>query len=203
MIARLRGTVVECTGNQIILDVQGVGYLLTCTSNLIGSLSSNEEVDVTVHTEVREDSIQLFGFSDLLEKRIFTLLTTVKGVGSKSGCEIVSRIDVRDLLRAIAGGDVGALQRIKGIGKKTAERIVVELKDKVAEFTQQSSLFAAQADGRQIEVQIIPPVGEAVEALCALGFPRSEADALVAKVDQSVISAANASEIVREALRFV
>jgi Holliday junction DNA helicase RuvA len=203
MIAYLRGVVREAAGSEVVLDVQGVGYSVFCTARLLGLLTAGEEVEITVHTDVREDSIQLYGFADLLEKRVFSLLTTVKGVGSKSASEIVSRIDVRELLRAIAGGDVGALQRIKGIGKKTAERIVVELKDRVGEFVQSAGPVKSDQSGLLIEVESAP-LSEAMEALCALGFPRSEAEMLVGKVDLDALAkGSDASAIVRQALRFV
>src|SRR3990167_1206675 len=125
MISRLRGTVIDSTLDTLTLDVQGVGYEIYPTSSCREALAVGEEADVVIYTDVKEDSITLYGFRDRLEKQAFLLLKTVKGVGSKSAADIISRLDKIALFRAIASGDLARLQSVRGVGKKTAERIVV------------------------------------------------------------------------------
>ena len=134
MINRLRGTVVEIEGDTAVLDVQGVGYAVSCTSSLLGSLSMEEEACIVTHTDVKEDSIRIFGFESKSERQLFRLLIRVSGMGPRSAVDVLSNVPARDLLRAIGLGDVQALMKIKGVGKKKAERIVVELKDLVTSF---------------------------------------------------------------------
>lgn len=199
MIAHLRGRVLEVAGPLLTLDVQGVGYEITCASSVVHKLEEGQELSLIVWTDVREDSIRLYGFGDKLEKQVFLLLTRVKGIGSKSALEVVSRVDKKELLRIIAAGDTARLQSIKGIGKKSAERIVVELKEKVAEY-------ALEGQAGRMGVELLPngPVSDAVEALEALGFSRAEAEKAVKAVQDNAPQAdSDASHLVKEALRFI
>lgn len=197
MIAQLAGTVDSIAGNSVIVDVQGVGYEVYCTSGFLMQTSTGSEVRVVVYTDVREDSIQLYGFADELEKQLFRLLISVKGVGARSGCEILSCVDTKRLLKIVAAGDLVSLQSVKGIGKKTAERIVVELKDKMSEFLAGS---AGLSSGLAVERVASSPADEAVEALCALGFSRGDAERAVGRIAQPT---AEAGDIVKEALQFI
>ena len=122
MIASLRGTVIELEGNL----VHGVGYQVFCTQAAAATLEINTEIKIVTYTEVREDAIRIFGFESKLEKQTFLLLTLVKGIGPKSALDVLSRIDAKTLLKIIAGGDVSKLKAVKGIGQKTAERVVVD-----------------------------------------------------------------------------
>ena len=134
MISYLRGTVFHQSGTSITLDVAGVGYELVCSTSCLEAIAGEDEVQIIVYTDVREDAIKLYGFVDQLEKQVFQLLLKVKGVGAKSASEILSQVDKHDLLRLIGSGDSSRLCTVKGIGKKTADRIVLELKDQVASF---------------------------------------------------------------------
>ena len=198
MISSLHGTVEDMTLDVVTLSVNGVGYEVTCTRGLGATLSTGDKASLIVHTDVKEDSIRLYGFKDKLEKQVFLLLIKVSGVGSKSAVEILSNIDKLELLRAIGSADTAKLQRVKGIGKKTAERIVVELKDKVAEFADQSS---AQRGAKPLDMP--QAVQDAMAAMMALGFSRRDAERAVTAVQSSHGSAGTSGDIVREALKFV
>jgi len=200
MIASLRGTVVHYSGTIAIIDVNGVGYEVYGSSACLARCVLGSEVLITIHTEVQEGMIRLYGFNDELEKQVFLLLTRVKGVGARSSSDIVSKVDKIELLRLIAAGDLEALQKIKGIGKKTAERIIVELKDKVGEYV----IEGRGGSSFVIELEVTTPFDEAIQALMALGFQRKEAEVAVKKVEQSApIGLVDAGAIVREALQFV
>jgi len=206
MIGRLIGEVVEIRGRALLLDVHGVGFEIECSRACIDPLRPGERVTVITYTEVREDAIRLHGFADLLERQVFLLLLKVKGVGVKSASELLSQIDKCDLLRLIGVGDVKGLSGVRGLGKKSAERIVVELKDRVAEFALVEREVAhnerrpRSARGGNVE-------GEAFAALCALGFSTEQArSALVRlKADTSIHVGlfTDAGSMVSAALRYV
>ncbi len=199
MIARLRGTVEEIAGGTVTLDVNGVGYEVACSATCVTQLEVGTAATVVVFTDIKEDSIKLYGFADTLEKQVFLLLTRVKGLGAKSASDIVSRVDKRELLRTIGAGDVARLQEVRGVGKKTAERIVVELKDKVAEF-------ALEREEPSTRRGAGGPFDEALAALQALGFSAREAEQALARAKADVaglVSATESGEVVRHALRFV
>ncbi len=199
MISMLRGTVHHVSGKALTLDVHGVGYEVLCSTACLEGCVMGSEVSVVVHTEVKEDLIRLHGFADHLEKQVFLLLMRVKGVGAKSSSDIISHVDKVELLRIIAAGDIEGLQRIKGIGKKTAERIVVELKDKVGEYVVEGQL-GGRTDERPVQANAFY---DAIEALMALGFSRRDAERSVKSVEGRLQGSKDAGEIVREALRCV
>lgn len=196
MIGYLKGTVISIGGPTVILDVHGVGYEAHCTQASVRQCSPGEVASIVIYTDVREDSIRLYGFADVLEKQVFMLLMKVKGIGAKTASEIVSRIDKRELLRMIGAGDAGALRATRAMGQKTAERIVLELKDKVAEYALGEQRFDEGARGA--------PYEEALQALVALGFTKGDAErALRAARDNGRGMEGDSGEIVREALRYV
>ncbi len=131
MIARLRGKPVGSTPDGLVLDVGGVGYLVAATPSAIRKADGAEEIVVETYLHVREDTMQLYGFADRAERELFVLLLTVNGVGPKVALAIVSGSPAEQLRRAIAREDTARFQAIPGIGKKTAERIVLELKVKI------------------------------------------------------------------------
>jgi Holliday junction DNA helicase RuvA len=133
MIAQLRGTLADKRPNQVLVDVGGVGYLVhipVSTFYALGDLHSN--VTLLIHTQVREDAISLYGFLSSREKHLFELLISASGVGPVLALKILSGMSVDDLVPAVRSGDLARLTRIPGVGKKTAERMVVELRDKLA-----------------------------------------------------------------------
>jgi Holliday junction DNA helicase RuvA len=199
MFAKLRGIVDEIDVNVVTLDVHGVGYELFCSGGCVARLERGSEATIVVFTDVNENSIRLYGFADPLEKQVFLLLTTVKGVGSRTGMEIVSRVDKVELLRAIGAGDLQRLQSIKGVGKKTSERIVVELKDRVAAYA-----LERHESRLHIERESSTPFEEACEALEALGFTRKDAERAVAQVQgKGTGPKTDSASVVKEALRYI
>jgi Holliday junction DNA helicase RuvA len=209
MIARLNGVVVEIDGERIIIDVQGVGYEVVCSRALATRCEAGASITCTVFTDVREDSIRLFGFDSRAEKEVFLLLNRVSGMGPRSSMDVVSNVAVRDLLRAIGSGDVQSLMRIKGVGKKKAERIVVELRDLVGAMageraTSLREMVSVERSGGVSDM--LPSEGyerDAIAALEVLGFPRKDAEAAVSRAQGVAGSPKDVGELVREALRHV
>ena len=198
MIASLTGIVSEIQGRTVILDVGGVGYEVRCSEGCLSTLVLGEKTKLVIYTEVREDAIVLYGFADKMEKQAFLLLLQVKGVGAKSASDIISRVDKLDLLRAIGAGNTALLQGVKGVGKKTAERIIVELKDKVSEFAMEQSPAGNVASSNNAVYD------EALQALLALGFPKKNADiALKAALEGTLPGSLDSGQIVKEALRYI
>jgi len=205
MISRLKGTVVDQEGDSVCLDVNGVGYEVTCSAPLISRLDIGKEATFPVYTDVREDAIRLFGFDSAAERHVFLLLNRVSGMGPRSSMDVVSNVQIRDLLRAIGSGDVGALMSIKGVGRKKAERIVVELRDLVASMAGERSsglrglvtVERDQAPGTQ------PISNDAVAALEVLGFPRRDAESAVGQAMTGAPTFKEVGDLVREALKFV
>jgi Holliday junction DNA helicase RuvA len=199
MFAKLRGTVEEIEVNVITLDVHGVGYEVICSDGCLATIEIGKEVSIIAFTDVREDSIRLYGFADVLEKQVFLLLKTVQGVGTRTAMEIVSNVDKIELLRTIAAEDEQKLQKIKGVGKKTAGRLIVELKDRVADHA-----LERHESRLKVEKQVTDPMQEACEALEALGFSRKVAETAVAAVKgKGVASKIDSAWVVKEALRYI
>jgi len=137
LIARLQGTLVEKSPNRLIIDVAGVGYeILVPLSTFYGLGEAGSVVTLRVHTHVREDVIALYGFTTALERDLFERLISINGIGPKLALAVLSGIDTADLVRAIRTQDVARLTRIPGVGRKTAERICLELKDRLPQGTE-------------------------------------------------------------------
>ncbi len=172
MIARLRGTPVANTPEGLLLDVGGVGYLIAATPSAVRQADGVEEVVVETYLHVREDALQLYGFAERAERELFVQLLTVNGIGPKVALAIVSGSPVADLRRAIVGGDSARFQAIPGIGKKTAERIVLELREKLGDGT----IAPAAAPGDDAHVV-------ARDALVELGYSVLDAERALADTD--------------------
>jgi Holliday junction DNA helicase RuvA len=169
VIAHLRGQILSKTPNSVILDCNGVGYELAISVATFTDLGNEgTEAKLHVHTHVREDAISLFGFSELTEKRLFEKLLTISGIGPKLAITVLSGIDASRLITAIRSGDHATLTRIPGIGKKTAERVVLELKDKLDDLaTSIPTITGGPHHG--------PAGDDALSALVNLGYPRPSA----------------------------
>ena len=187
MIARLRGTPAGRSADGLVLDVGGVGYLVAATPAVLRQAEAGGEVVVETYLHVREDAMQLYGFTDAAERELFTQLLTVTGIGPKVALAVVSGSPVADLRRAIALGDHARFQVIPGIGKKTAERIVLELKEKIGLEESVPVAAAAGTSGHLV----------ARDALVELGYTVVEAERALAGVDPDLPP----EERVREALR--
>ena len=192
MISFLVGVIEEKNENELILDVNGVGYSLQVSSATLSSLPvAGETIKVYTYMAVREDGIYLFGFSTKEEREVFYKLISVSGVGPKMAITILSGINLSDLILAIIQEDSKLLSRIKGLGKKTAERICLELKDKLDVATpSQSQTFAM--DYNEDAVQM------ATDTLISLGISKNEAYMLARANAQNN---ATAEEIISKALR--
>ena len=186
MIARLRGTVAGSTPEGLVLDVGGVGYLVHATPAAIRKGDAADEITVETYLHVREDTMQLYGFADRAERELFVMLLTVNGVGPKVALAIVSGSPAADLRRAIVLEDTARFQAIPGIGKKTAERIVLELKEKLGD----APVPISSAGGTQ-------PHLVARDALVELGYSVGEAEQALAAVDPEL----SPEERVRQALK--
>lgn len=167
MIGFLTGKIISSKPTQIILDVNGVGYSVNISINTFEKIAEKEIVSLFIHTSVKEDSITLFGFFTQSEKEMFELLISISGIGPKLGLGILSGIMVDDLIYAISSGNVSRLIAIPGIGRKTAERVVLELKNKVNNI---------KPDG---VIKETSEKDEAIAALTTLGYQRQVAEKIV------------------------
>ena len=174
MIGLLRGRLLEKRPNQVILDVSGVGYLVAVPLSTFATLGElHSEVTLLIHTHVREDAFSLYGFLSHREKHLFELLLGASGVGPSVALKILSGMNVEELIPAIRAGDLARLTRIPGVGRKTAERMVVELKDKLETVAVEAEKTAATSPaGVEADVK---------SALINLGYEERAAEAAVAK----------------------
>lgn len=171
MYAYISGTIDSINESQVIIDNGGIGYAINASNHLLAKLPpKGSPIKIFTYTHVKEDCFELYGFGTTDDRDIFLKLISVSGVGCKSALQILSNIDVTALICAIANGDVKALSGVKGIGKKTAERIIIELKEKV-------HLDVTNAtDGEMLTIGIGDAIAdEAVMALVALGIGKAEA----------------------------
>jgi len=177
MIASLAGTLGEKSPERLVVDVGGVGYLVHVSLQTFSDLPAvGSAVRLLIHTEVREDAIELFGFADARERALFHLLRRVKGLGPRTSLSVLSGMPVDGLLALIAAGDATRLQTIPGVGKRFAERIVVECRDAAARLASDVAPQRAAADGGP------PALDQAVSALVNLGYRRPEAERAVQRV---------------------
>lgn len=176
MIAILRGTLFEKHPNQVIVDVGGVGYDVTIPVSTFSALpAAGSPVELRIHTHVREDAIALFGFASSEEKALFEKLISVSGVGPKLAVTILSGLATPDLVGAIRSGQVNLLVRIPGIGKKTAERLVLELRDKL------EGLAGVAPPPERAEAALSAVGQDVLSALINLGCARPAAEAAIRK----------------------
>ena len=190
MIARLRGTVVEKMPTRVVLEVGGVGYEVHVPLSSFSAVGdAGSDLTLHVHTHVREDVLQLFGFASPLEQTLFERLITVSGIGPRLALAVLSGLAPSELVQAIAGADLARLTSIPGVGRKTAERIVLELKDKLAGI----GLPHAAGDA-------VGPREDLVSALVNLGYHRPAAEKAV---EQALKSAPGTDfqQALRHALR--
>lgn len=195
MIYNLRGTLTVADVNYIVVECSGVGFKCFTTLNTVKDLGRvGDEVNVFTHLAVREDAMDLYGFATVAELDTFKLLITVSGVGPKAAAAVLSELSPDKLALCIASGDAKAITRAQGVGKKTAERIVLELKDKMgaiaSEGVSQSVINASSAVADN-------ETAEAVAALVALGYSQSDASMVVGAMDKSL----SVDEMIRQGLK--
>lgn len=198
MIAQLSGTVVSVHGMDVVLDVAGVGYLVSVPLSTIAHVADvGTHVTLLTIMVVREDAMQLFGFASHAEREAFKLLTSIQGIGGRIALGILSASTLDDLRTAIVRGNLPALQRLPGVGKKTAERIVVELRDKILAVVPDAQGADNSALGPALVTQI---ADDAVSALQALGYTRAAAEKAVKSVIASDPGLSSA-DLIRKALQ--
>lgn len=183
MIARLRGEVIENDGDRVVVDCQGVGYEVQVPGSVAFNLVEGQPTDLYVRHIVREDDQALYGFLTAGQRRVFDMLRDVKGCGPKTSLGVLTELDEAGALSAILAQDVKALTRVSGVGPRLAERIIVELKDKVPEIEL----------GRKVAAVSLRPSrstsdDELVDALLALGYRRPEAEAAAGAARESADS---------------
>jgi Holliday junction DNA helicase RuvA len=195
VIAHLSGTLLEKQVQRLVVDVSGVGYdVLVPLSTFYTVGEPGAAVALRIHTHVREDAIQLFGFSTALELLLFEKLIAISGVGPRVALSVLSGIETTDLVRAVRQADVARLTRIPGVGRKTAERLVVELKDRLP--TDESAPAGAALPSTSSSTR-----DDVVSALVNLGYQRGQVDRAVDAAVRAAGDDADFERILREALR--
>lgn len=197
MIAKLKGVVDTVDADSAIVDVGGVGYLVSASARTLRELAAGDEVTILVETIVREDAIALYGFLETAERDWFRILTTVQGVGARVALSILSTLSPDEIARAIAAQDRATLSRPAGVGPKLAARLATELKDKAA-------AFGVAPLGKGVEAPAMPAGSineDAVSALVNLGYKRVEAFGAVARVTQRLGADARLDAVIRAGLQ--
>ncbi len=194
MFAYLNGIVSELNPTIVVIECAGVGYQVHISLQTYGILKQGEQVKLLVHQIVREDAHLLFGFSSEEERRVFRYLISVNGVGANTALLILSSMSISELISGIAQGDENLLKRIKGIGAKTAQRLIVELKDKVLK---EPSAFDKVGSSYNTTRQ------EALSALVVLGFSKPNAEKALDKIIQRSGNHHRVEDLIREALKIL
>jgi len=173
MITHLRGKIVEKNPTYVVVEVSGVGYWLNISLNTFSSLPDDEAVLLYTHLSVKEDSHTLFGFINKIEREIFRLLISVSGVGPSIARTMLSSMTTDEIQQAIASGNVGVIQSVKGIGAKTAQRVLVDLKDKISKTFAIDEVSAIESNTNK---------NEALIALEVLGFNKKQSEKILDKI---------------------
>ena len=194
MIAYIKGNVLAVTENTVILENNGMGYEIMCSANAMVSLAGAKEGAVYTYLAVREDGVSLYGFESLAEKQMFLKLISVSGVGPKMGMTVLSGMSLNDLAFTIASSDVKTLSKIKGLGKKTAERIILELRETLADIP-----ATGNAESVLTPVKLDNDGENAVLALISLGYTKSDATKTVKAVMDDGVK--GLESIIAESLR--
>lgn len=198
MIGQIRGIILEKQPPQLVIDVHGVGYEVDASMNTFCQLPDvGKEVTLLTHFIVREDAQLLYGFSTREERQLFRTLLRVNGVGPRLAITILSSATPDEFVRCVLNNDTAGLVRLPGIGKKTAERLVVEMRDKLSDWYQapvgDGAVKTSAASGTRHQT-----IQDAIAALVALGYKQPEANRMVTKIDDG---AAMSEELIRRALR--
>jgi len=204
MIATLTGKVFSKNPDRAVIDVGGVGYEVILSTDSVARMpEKGEDAFFHIHTNVREDAITLFGFLEEEEKELFLILKTVSGIGPKLALAILSGLRVDDICRAISGGDIKRLTTLPGVGKRTAERICVDLKDKVSHFV--SGTVLPQDSIAGVVAVTGSAVADAISALMNLGYSDAVARGALGKVKKQLgeeeFVTQKVEVLIREALR--
>ena len=194
MIAYLKGKLVIKSVDYIVIDVQGIGYKVYMSKTAIDKLEEVKEIKVYTYLKVREDDISLFGFNSLEELHMFELLISVGGIGAKSAIAILSNITPSKFALAVITSDVNTLKKLQGIGPKTAQRIILELKDKI----KTEEAIENQENTIKQEEQIQEDMEELIQALQVLGYRRYEINNILPKIKEETLE-----DRIKEALQYL
>ncbi len=191
MIAHIQGRLVEKTPTEVVIDCGGVGYLIHISLHTFSQIGSSENLKLYTFLQIKEDGHTLFGFSDKIERELFKLLISVSGIGGNTGRNMLSSISPKELLQAIASGDVKTIQSVKGIGAKTAQRVILDLQEKVIKLYNIDEVLPLINNTN---------VDEALSALEVLGFVRKSAEKVVDKIIKQTPDA-SVEFIIKQALK--
>ncbi|OCG16817.1 Holliday junction DNA helicase RuvA [Gilliamella sp. App6-5] len=199
MIGRLRGTIIEKQPPKVLIEVAGVGYDVFMPMTCFYELPENgQEVIVLTHFAVREDAQVLYGFNQEQERELFRELIKVNGVGPKLALAILSGMSASQFISAVEQGEIKTLVKLPGVGNKTAQRLIVEMKDRIKRFGEQSSSSSSIVETGSIQKTANQIESEAVSALIALGYKPQEASRIINKV---IIPDMDCETLIREALK--
>jgi holliday junction DNA helicase RuvA len=202
MIGKLRGKVDAIGEGHVVIDVNGVGYEVSCSARTLRNLSLGAEVSLSIETYVREDAIRLFGFTSEVERAWFRSLQTIQGVGAKVALAVLGTLAPQDLANAIALGHWAAVEQAPGIGKKLAQRIVAELKDKAPALSVAGlNVPAVAGAGGAVAAPDSNAAAEAISALTNLGYNPAQASAAVAAAMQELGEGADTAKLIRRGLK--
>ncbi len=188
MIARISGTILEIFDRCFVIDVHGMGYAVYATADTLAQKHKGEEIALWTHLSVRENALELFGFPEIAELRFFEMLIDISGIGPRSALSIIAIAPIETLQRAIGSGDISYLTKISGIGKKTAEKIVIELRDKLSALGHKNEHGEHRGEL------------DALEALKSLGYSQNEARDALKEIPSDITGT---STRIKEALKIL
>lgn len=188
MIAQINGKVIQKSDKYIAVQTNGIGYLLYVTNDLLAKLDLGKEISLWTHLIVREDVLDLYGFETIDEKVFFEMLISVSGIGPRSALSILSLAPMETIKKAIASSDTSYLTKVSGIGKKTAEKIVIELRDKLASL------------GHSDSTGVLRGESDVIEALQALGYSLNDARNAIKEIPETIT---NTNDRIKEALKIL
>jgi len=190
MITQIKGRLVEKSPTELVIDCNGLGYLVNISLNTFSLLSDSENISLYTHLQVKEDSHTLFGFYEKTERNLFRKLISVSGIGASTARTMLSSLNPEEIQRAILSENVSTIQSVKGIGLKTAQRVIIELRDKVSGINEGLDLNSTLANSKR---------EESLSALEVLGYSRKQTSKVVDKLI-SEISEISVEEIIKNAL---
>lgn len=196
MIHHIKGILVEKNPAYVVLETAGgVGYFIHISLNTFSQLKDEQQVTLLTHYVVKEDAHVLYGFCEETERALFRLLISVNGIGPNTACVILSALPPQELVNAISAQDVRLIQSVKGIGSKTAQRVIIELKDKIAKGAfEVSDNFSTNYNNNKIE---------ALSALVALGFAKNSAEKVLDKIIKAEGSSLTVEDLIKKALKLL
>jgi len=196
MIAYLNGRLVIKDPTYVIIDVGGIGYHVKISLQTYSKIKDEEQIRLLTYLQVKEDAHTLYGFKEESEKRLFLLLLSINGVGANTGLMILSSLTTEEVEHAILSGDVGTIQAVKGIGAKTAQRIILELKDKIIKSNSSETGTNLGFLKQNNKIQ-----EEALQALITLGFPKAVAEKNIAQVMKKTTGEISLENLIKASLK--